>query len=222
MKKSLWKSAIILIGILILASCMGAESKIKIKNDGSGNILFTYRISQMLLNMGESEGEESETESESEEKSNSDVPLPITKEDFEKEVEGIEGLTLIDVTQTETEQDLIITAELEFDDVEILSQSEAFAEWPVTFEKVDDTYVFTQVLSEGTGGDSDAAMDEETIQMVESMFAGYEFVFSVEAPSPIKEYQLGELSPDKKTLTYTIPIADMMRIKEKLEFVVKW
>jgi hypothetical protein len=211
---------IILISILLFASCMGAESKIKIKNDGSGHISFTYRISQMLLNMGEA-GEEEGDMGESEGEEDSDVPLPITKEDFQKNVEGIEGLKLIDVTQTETEKDLIITAELEFDDVEILSQSETFSEWPVTFEKKDNTYVYRQVLSEGVG-EGDPNMDEETISMVESMFEGYEFIFSLETPSPVKEYNIGKLSADKKTVTYTIAIADMMRVKEKLEFTVKW
>ena len=236
-------STIIFLIVFLFTSCMGAESKIKIKNDGSGNILFSYRISQMLLNMGDSMNESEEepwesspddpiedTESESEkefidepeDEGTADLPLPITKEDFEKNIAGIEGLKLIDVTQTETEQDLIITAELEFDNVETLAQSEAFREWPVSFEKVEDSYVFSQVLSEGTVDNPEAAMDEETINMMESMFPGYKFIFSVEAPSPIKDYNIGELSTDKKTVTYTISIADMMRIKEKLEFVVIW
>jgi hypothetical protein len=219
--------ALILSIIFFMASCMGAESKIKIQNDGSGNINFSYRISKTLLEMGnsmEEQGDEAVDESmdEPEEEGNSNVPLPITKEDFEKSVEGIEGLELINVIQTETEQDIIITAELKFDDVEALSEAEAFSEWPITFEKDGDLYVFTQIISEGTGDDPEAAMDEETIGMVESMFEGYEFIFSVEAPSPIKEHTVGELSPDKKTVTYTIPVADMMRVKDQLELVIKW
>jgi hypothetical protein len=221
MKKILPIITILTIIVLLFASCMGAESKIKIQNDGSGTISFTYRISQMLLNMGEEAGGEG-TDEESGEEGNADVPLPLTQEDFEKSVEGIEGLRLIEVKQTETETDLIITAKLEFDDVESLSQSEAFSEWPVTFEKAGNSYVYRQILSEGQGEEGDAAMDEETINMIESMFTGYEFSFSVETPSPIKEYNIGELSADKKTVTYTIPIADMMRIKEKLVFVVTW
>jgi hypothetical protein len=202
---------------------MGAESKIKIKNDGSGSILFSYRISRMLLEMGESMDETGdETLEDPEEEADSNVPLPITKEDFETSVEGIEGLELVDVTQEETEQDVIITAELKFDDVEALSTAEAFSEWPVTFAKDGNSYIFTQVISEGVDDNAENAMDEETISMVESMFQGYEFSFSVEAPSSIKEYSIGELSTDKKTVTYTVPIADMMRIKEKLELIIKW
>lgn len=219
MKKILWTLTMVLIALLFFASCMGAESKIKINNDGSGNIFFTYRISQMLLNMGESMGESEEG---SEEDTKSEVPLPITKEDFEKNVEGIDGLELIEVTQTETEQDIIITAQLKFDNVEALSQSEAFSEWPVTFKKEGNGYVYSQLLSEGTANDGDSPIDEESISMVESMFAGYEFSFSIEAPTVIKDHNIGELSADKKTVSYTIPIADMMRIKERLELVVSW
>lgn len=223
MNKSLWICTIILTVTFILASCMGTESKIKIQNDGSGEIFFSYRISKMLLEMGDSMDETGDESMENpEEESESDVPLPITKEDFEENVEGIEGLEVVEVTEAETEQDVIITAELKFDDVEALSQADAFSEWPVTFEKVGDTYVFSQVISEGTGDDPETAMDEETISMVESMFEGYEFSFSVEAPSPIKEYSIGELSPDNKTVTYTVQIADMMRIKDRLELVIIW
>ena len=221
MKKLLPIITIVTCTILLFASCMGAESKIKIQNDGSGTISFTYRISQMLLNMGEDTGEEG-TDEESGEEESADMPLPISKEDFEKNVEGIEGLRLIEVTQTETEQDIIITAELEFDNVEALSQSEAFSEWPVTFEKVGNTYTYKQVLSEGIVDKDDPALDDESIKMIESMFPGYEFVFSVETPSPIKDHNIGELSADKKTLTYTISTTDMMRNKDKLEFTVTW
>ncbi|MBN2533917.1 MAG: hypothetical protein JXB88_13590 [Spirochaetales bacterium] len=231
MNKSLWLYAVILSFILIVASCMGAETKIKIQNDGSGTILFSYRISRMLLEMGKSSmdtasdepGMDSPDEPVMEEEDeNSNLPLPITKEDFKTSIEGIEGLEIIDVTQDETEKDIIITAKLKFKNVEALSRAEAFSEWPITFEKVGNTYVYSQVISEGMGDNSDAAMDEETIKMMESMFEGYEFSFSVEAPSPIKEHSIGELSPDKKTLYYTIPVGDMMRIKERLELVIKW
>ena len=194
MKKLLWTLTIVLITVLFFTSCMGAESKIKINNDGSGIIFFTYRISQMLLNMGETEGE-------AEQDSTSDMPLPITKEDFEKNVEGIDGLELVDVKQTETEQDIIISAELKFDNVEALSESEAFSEWPVTFSKKGGSYIYTQVLSEGTVDEEDANLDDETINMVESMFTGYEFTFSIEAPSTIKEHNIGELSENKKTVS---------------------
>jgi hypothetical protein len=197
---------------------MGAESKIKINNDGSGEIFFSYRISRMLLEMGDSMDESAE---EPQEENDSNVPLPITKEDFEESVEGIEGLEVIDVTETQTEQDVIITAELKFDDVEAVSQAEAFAEWPVTFEKVGNSYVLSQVISEA-GNDPETEMDEETISMVESMFEAYEFSFSIETPSPIKEHSIGELSPDKKTVTYTVAVADMLRIKEKMELVIMW
>jgi hypothetical protein len=233
--RSLWIWAIIISFIFILASCMGAESKMKIQNDGSGTILFSYRISRMLLEMGNTTdpaGEELSDEPAAEsgdtlsegtgEEENSDVPLPITKEDFEKSVEGIDGLELISVTENKTDNDVIITAELSFESVEALSQAEAFSEWPITFEKDGEKHVFTQLISEGTGDDPQAAMDEETINMVESMFEGYEFSFSVEAPSPVQEHSIGELSADKKTVTYAIPVAEMMRIKEPLELIIIW
>ena len=93
MNKTLWFCIIIFTIAFILASCMGAESKIKIQNNGSGKIFFSYRISQMLLEMGNSLDEtEDESLDEStenpEEEGDSNVPLPITKEDFEESVKG--------------------------------------------------------------------------------------------------------------------------------------
>ncbi|MBN1696902.1 MAG: hypothetical protein JW881_05265 [Spirochaetales bacterium] len=212
------KSIIIVIVIMtafFLASCLGVESRIKLNADGSGHIFFSYRISQMLLNMGkeaEGEGEESSAEG------GSDMPLPITKEDFEEQVEGIEGLRVVNVTQEENEKDLIINAELEFDNVEKLNDSETFSEWTISYKKEGGTYIYKQLITEGSEED----VDEESIAMIESMFAGYELAFSVETPKPIKEHNIGELSADKKTCTYRIPISNMMSVKDRLELIIKW
>jgi hypothetical protein len=216
---------LILAGML-LGSCMGVESKIKLNPDGSGKINFTYRISQMLLNMGKgAEGVEGSEEAEGEpaeggdsEGGESNIPLPMTKEDFEKQIEGVEGLRVLNVSQEENEKDLIISAELEFDNVENLNQSETFSEWTISYTKEGGTCVYKQLISEG----NTEPADEETISMIESMFAGYELVFSVEVPKPIKEYNRGELSPDKKSVTYRIPISGMMALEERQELIVKW
>jgi hypothetical protein len=200
----------ILIGLaLLLSSCIGIKSTVTFNRDGSGVVEMEYRISKMITEMGE--GEEGV-----------DVPLPISEEDLEASLADNPNLTLRSVSQREDETDTYITAEIEFKKVEEFTDVEDFSEMPMKLEKNGNEYTFAQLISEGTEGEEEEEMDAETKAMMESFFEGYELVFTVEAPAPITEYNLGELASDKRSVTFAIPLLEMNNLKEETVLEVKW
>ena len=100
---------IVVLGMLMLTSCLGIEMKTVFNADGSGRMTMKLRVSQSILEMG---GEEA------------GIDMPLSKDDFSREYEGVEGVTVVDVTQEDTEEDRIITAVIDFKDFNALSADE--------------------------------------------------------------------------------------------------
>ncbi len=203
-------SGILLGLILVLSSCIGVKSTVTFNKDGSGVVEMEYRISRMITEMGDEEG--------------MDIPLPISEEELESSIADNPNLKLRKVSQREDEDDIYITAEIEFKKIEEFSDVEDFESMPMKLEKEGNQYIFTQLISEGTSGDGEDAeeMNEETMEMMKGFFEGYDLVFTVKAPAPITEYNLGELSDDKRSVTYSIPLLEMNSLEEETVLEVKW
>ena len=77
---------------------------------------------------------------------------------------------------------------------------------------------------EGTGPEEESAEEPnaEMQAMFEQMFAGYELIVVVNAPSRVKSHSLGELSSDGRTVRYSLPILDMQALKEETILTVVW
>jgi hypothetical protein len=58
--------------------------------------------------------------------------------------------------------------------------------------------------------------------MIKGLMAGYSIKYAVTAPTTIVSHTIGEVSPDGKTVTYSIPMSDYMDLKEPIQFEVKW
>ncbi|MBN2736403.1 MAG: hypothetical protein JXR70_05435 [Spirochaetales bacterium] len=198
---------ILIILLCLFVSCIGFENRIKINKDGSGEMEFTYRLSRMLLEYGNEEG--------SEEGETIDTPLPITEEELAEEINSIEGVRLVSASQSEDENDIIISAVIEFDDVNKLQDTETFSAWPISLERKNGQTVYTQILTEGSGDDTESA------EMMESFFEGYNLSLRIEAPSPIIDFNYGELE-STNVLLYSITIAELFSMAEQEELVVVW
>ena len=92
--------------VLLLSSCIGFDSKMKFNNDGSGNLVFKYRVSQMFKSMGQKDAEGGESETQ--------APFPISKEKVEESLKGIKGLKVNSVKEWEDEQDVYVEVDLDF------------------------------------------------------------------------------------------------------------
>jgi hypothetical protein len=109
---------LILAAVLLLCSCIGVDSKMTIRSDGSGTLELTYRISQAVADLGRSGADKGP------------LPLPVTREDFERGIAGVQGVTLKSISRTENETDITIRAVLGFDSVDSLAKAAAFRDAP--------------------------------------------------------------------------------------------
>jgi len=196
--------------VLTLAvSCIGIETKITFKEDGSGSASFKYKISQMIMNLGSTEEGEDP------------IPLPVSDEDFRAAVESADGVEISgNVTQTEDEENIYIEASVLFDKVESLSAMEDFESMPATLERDGDRWVFRQVIVPGEIGDAEEEIDAESMGMIEAMFSGYEIAFTVVAPRNIQSASMGEVTG--KSVRYAIAMPDLLKQREETVLEVVW
>jgi hypothetical protein len=210
--------AVMVISVL-LTSCFGIAMETVFNADGSGRLVMKLRFAQMLLDMDEGEA---------------GVDVPMSKEDLEEQYGELEGVTVVEVTEEDTEEDRIITAVIEFEDFNSLASDDEFPGEEARLETVDGKSVLKILVGQpgeepsGDGGE-EAAEDAEMAEMQESMTAmiqsfmeGYSLEYRVVAPSKIISYSDGEVEKDGRTFVYTMPMGDFIAIEEPFYLEIVW
>jgi len=196
-----------LLVVFLLASCIGIESRIKINNDGSGKLTLKYRVSRLITHL------------ESTETKGNVVPLPLSREEFERTVNNTDGLELVSYSRKEDESDIHIEAKVKFKSIEDLSAMDNRNKNSFSLRSEQGNRVISQVIYAGS---DDRAPTRDSLEMVETFFSGYNLTFIVETPTEIYKHNLGELSVDKRSVTYQISIPEMLADTEKKIFEVNW
>lgn len=195
-----------LVAALALTSCVGIDSKMVVRADGSGTIDLTYRISQMIADLGKTGTEQVP------------LPLPVTREDFERGLAGAAGVQLRGFARTQNEKDIIIKAQISFDRVESLAQVAAFRAEAPSLVTSEGRHTLSQLIVKGTRQE----MSPDSLQMMDTFFQGYAISVSVEAPAAIQSTTLGTVSPDKRTLTYNASVKDLATAKNDVVLSLTW
>ncbi len=195
-----------LVAALALTSCVGIDSKMVVRADGSGTIDLTYRISQMIADLGKTGTEQVP------------LPLPVTREDFERGLAGVPGVQLRGFARTQNEKDIIIKAQISFDRVESLAQVAAFRAEAPSLVTSEGRHTLSQLIVKGTRQE----MSPDSLQMMDTLFQGYAISVSVEAPAAIQSTTLGTVSPDKRTLTYNASVKDLATAKNDVVLSLTW
>lgn len=191
--------------LFLLSSCLGIESRMVMNRDGSGTLTLNYKISRMIKDMELQNGE------------GGMLPLPVSEEDFRRTAERTQGVRLLSVKQSEDEENISIEARLEFDAVEALNGLSAPGQMQLSYEAAGGTQKLRQVLSAAAG-----EVTPETVEMLETLFAGYELSFLIETQTPIKRHSLGVLSEDGKQLTYGVTIPELYSSRQDILLEVEW
>lgn len=201
------KIAILSLASLLLISCVGIDSRMTIRDNGSGTLVLTYRISQLVVDLGISNSGKPV------------IPLPVSKGDFERSLAATNGkVRLTKFDRSENEQDVTIRAELSFDSLDALAQVEAFHVADLKPVKNGSQSAFSQVIARAPT----EPLTEDSERMIDALFDGYDLAFVVETPRPIQSAPIGTVSPDRKTLTYQTSIKDVMNIKNDIVLSVSW
>jgi hypothetical protein len=201
------KTAALCIVSLLLCSCVGIESKLTIRDNGSGALVLTYRISQLIADLGASSTGKGA------------VPLPVDRADFDRSLEATKGqVKLTRFERSENENDITIRAELSFESVAALAQVDSFKDMALSLVTAGSRRTLTQRLVRAPV----EPVTEDSLRMVDALFAGYEMSFRIETPQPIASSSVGALSADKRALAWSISIKDMMRLKNDVVLTMSW
>ena len=204
-----------IVPVLFLSSCLGIGVQTVFNEDGSGRMTVEFRVSQALLQMGEEE---------------TGIDIPLSKDDLMAEYENVDGVTVVEVAQEDTEEDRIITAVVDFDDFNMLSSDGQFMGEGATLEVQGDRTVLRMLIGELGGGDDGETigeaeqpeMDDAMKSMVQSFLEGYELVYRVVAPRKITSHSDGELQSDGRTVVYSMAMGDLIMIEEPFYLKIVW
>jgi hypothetical protein len=200
------KIAMLLLALLALSSCIGIDSTLAIRPDGSGTLSLAYRVSQFTADLGKA-GTEKGT-----------VPLPVSREDFERGLLGVPGVSLVSFQKASDEKDITVRAELSFDKVESLAKVSAFQDAPPTITVSGSKHTFSQLVVKAAPEPPSADVQ----QMVDSFFDGYAVTLTFRTPSPIELSSAGVLSPDKKQLTYKATVKELITTRKDVVVSFTW
>jgi hypothetical protein len=201
------KIVILCVASIFIMSCVGIDSKVTIREDGSGTLLLNYRVSQLVADLGTTTSEKGV------------VPLPLAKVDFERSLQATQGkVRLTKFERTENEKDISIRVEFSFDSIDALGQVDAFRDAQLKLSTDGTRHTFSQLVAHAPA----QPVTEDSLRMIDAFFDGYGLTFVVEAPKPIQEFTLGSLSSDKRVLTYTASIKDIVRTGSDLVLTVAW
>ena len=200
-------SLLCIVAAALLSSCIGIDSRLTIRDNGSGTLTLIYRVSQLVVNLG------------SPVDGRNVVPLPLSRADFDRSLEAADGkVRLTQFDRTEDQNDVTIRAVLAFDSLDALAQLSAFHSADIHAAADGDNYTFSQLIAKAPR----EPITDDSLRMVDAFFGGYDLSFRVETPKPVKSNSLGTLSDDKRTLTYKTSIKDLVRAKSDVVLSMSW
>ncbi len=201
------KIVLLCVTVALLSSCIGIDSRLTIRDNGSGTLQLTYRISQLVADLGVSSTGKSV------------IPLPVSKSDFLRSLAASNGkVRLTSFDKSEDEKDITIRAQLEFDSVDALAKVDAFRDADLKWATEGARRTFSQLVARAPR----EPLSDDSKRMVDALFEGYDLSFVLVTPQPIQDSTLGTLSADKKTLTYTTTIKDVLTATQDLVMNARW
>jgi hypothetical protein len=191
----------------VLSSCVGIDSRLTIRANGSGTLALTYRVSQLVVNLGNPVDGKSV------------VPLPLSRADFERSLAATQGkVRLTRFDRSEDQKDVTVRAELSFDSLNALAQVDAFQSAQIRSSADGGAHSFSELIAKAPK----EPLTDDSLRMVDAFFGGYDLTFTVEAPQPITANSLGTLSADNRILTYKTTVGDIVRTKNDIVLSMSW
>jgi len=194
--------------LLLFSACIGVESSITIREDGTGTVALSYRISHKVAHLGRLDEKDPL------------VPLPVNNDDFERTVANTDGISLLSSEQNEDEQNVYINADFRFDSVEALSGlfSTSQEEESFTLEQDGNETVFRYRLFSGL----EQQVDPDTMTMIHTYFNDYTLEFTLNTPDPITGSNIGTVSDNSRSISFSTSIPELLENNSELVWEVRW
>ena len=198
-------AALLLCATALLSSCVGIDSTATINRDGSGTIDLRYLVSKMLVSVGSLEA------------NGSLIPFPVSRQDFDATVRGIEGLTLVSYAQKETQEDLVVDARLAFASPRALASFLDPKGQRATYTEDGGRKTLAIVLASGGPG-----LDPDVARLVDAAFAPYKVSIVVKLPSPALSTGIGASSAGGTQLAWSSLVPALAKSREKIVWQFSW
>lgn len=198
-------AAAVLASAVLLASCVGVDAEATVARDGSGRLKLRYAVSKMLVSLGALEANERL------------LPFPVSREDFERTVRGIPGLGLVSYAQKETEEDLVVDAELSFSTPQALAAFLDPKGERAAYSESGGERRLRLVLAEGQ-----AKLDPDLDKLVRAAFAPYSVSLAVKLPSAAKSAGIGKSARGGLDLSYSSPVVDLVTSGSPVVWEIRW
>ncbi len=199
------KTASVMLLLIITVSCISIETEIEFKDEKSGTLKMKYRVSRMVVKTAEIDSD------------SSFLPLPIEEKDFSEKAAENSNLELVSFNREENSEEIFITAEFRFSDIDALnSAAGSTAEPSITVERKLTRTVFTQILYPGNSGNIDA----ETMQVVSDLYSSYPVKITVITPSDIRETNAGNYRNNRAEFEMSVP--EILSSEEPVVFELSW
>lgn len=203
-------SIIALLGILVLSlsSCLGVNSNVTIRQNGSGTIQLEYRLSRMFEALGKLDGNEKQ------------LPLPVSRTDFERTISRVPGLQLTSYATSQDQKDILIKAELSFANLDALTGFLDASGQSVRLANEGGNRAMGLVLVRGIKN-----VDKDLENLVRTVFAGYTIDMRFNLPSTPTVSTVGKIGQSAVTGTtarYTSPVTDLVLSPEPVELRLSW
>ena|GEM_PF-873309 len=207
-----WLGVTLMGTLWLFSSCVGVQSNITIRQDGSGTIQLVYQVSRMVESLGKLDGNERF------------LPFPVGKVDFERTVTRVPGLSLRSYNTRQDEKNITVQAELAFQNLEALRAFLDSTGRLVSFSAEADQKRLVIRLAQGP-----ATTDPDIQNLVRSVFGGYEIGLTITTPT-VPSYEgrgigrgkVGTLSLAGQRLTFVAPTADILLAPEVVEYSLSW
>jgi hypothetical protein len=170
LRRGLLYGLALLLATIVLASCVGMDTKVEISSEGSGTVSAEYRISEELVAFGELEANKEL------------LPIPLSREDVEKSLAGSAGLELKSWSSKKSGSDLVISTVIAFDNLDALM----FYLDPSGKLAIHNSGSSEQEIRFSLG-DHMPTLDPEMRVLAEEAFDPYDFSFSIQLPKTPKK-----------------------------------
>lgn len=182
------KIALLVALVVLLFGCLGANTTITIREDGSGEVEIDFQISKLIAHLG---NEPSRFPS---------LSLPITREEVTAAIDAIPGASLADYSRSDAAEDVVVGLRIGFDDLETLEALFSRLDGPdlSVVAGENGTTIFELTLYNGL----ESPPDESVAEMIRAFFSDYELVWTLEAPTVIVTASQGQVDGRRVTVEY--------------------
>ncbi|OQB98142.1 MAG: hypothetical protein BWX81_00605 [Spirochaetes bacterium ADurb.Bin110] len=190
-------------------SCIGIEASAKIDSKGAGTFSVEYQIAKDFVDFGLEESTPS-------------LPFALSREDIERGLHGIEGISLKSYSKTKNANNMIVSFSLDFASPENL------------VKYLDPTGSFTRFNKENgiyslklSFGDDIPPLDPDMKKYISEQFASYRFILTIEtAKSPpevfIQDGSFISKTTSREKTILKCAMADLLTVSTSPQIDIFW